>query len=160
MTKTPRTSSAAPGRSQIQRGATIISLVLLVVGLLGFVPGITRDFDEIRFAGDASSAQLFGLFQTSVLHNLLHLATGVLGLVCVGSALRARNYLLWTGIGYGILFLYGLLVFRRDGLNVIPIDNPDNALHLAVAGTMIACSVLLDCGPEWSTVIRRGKAEV
>jgi hypothetical protein len=149
-----------PSRTQIQTGAGLIGLVLLLIGVLGFVPGITQNFTGLKIATDASTAHLFGIMQTSVLHNLLHLGTGVAGLICARTPLAARNYLLCAGVGYLEVFLYGIDVSGRPSLDLIAVDDPGNALHVAVATTMIACSVLLDCGPRWATVIQQGKAEI
>lgn len=153
-------SRTTTSRAQIQTGARLIGLVLLLIGVLGFVPGITQNVTGLRFATDASTAHLFGIIQISVLHNLLHLGTGVAGLLCARTPLAARNYLLGTGLGYLAVFLYGIEVASRPPLDFLPIDDPGNALHVAVAATMIACSVLLDCGPRWATVVRQGKAEI
>lgn len=48
-----------------------------VVAVLGFVPGITTSYSELSFAGHESEAKLLGLFQVSVLHNIVH---GLFGL--------------------------------------------------------------------------------
>ena len=44
--------------------------------------------DALRFAGHGSGAYLFGVFQVSVLHNLVHLAFGVAGLVLARTVSR------------------------------------------------------------------------
>ncbi len=50
-----------------------IAVVFLVVGVLGFVLGVTTNYDSMAFAGHESGALLFGVFAVSVLHNLVHL---------------------------------------------------------------------------------------
>ena len=54
--------------------------MFLLVGVLGFVPGITTDYDSMTFADHESGAELLGIFQVSVLHNIVHLLFGVGGL--------------------------------------------------------------------------------
>ena len=49
----------------------------LLVGVAGFIPGITSNYDELKLAGTDSNAELLGLFRVSILHNLVHLAFGV-----------------------------------------------------------------------------------
>jgi hypothetical protein len=61
--------------------AQLVGVVFLLVGILGFIPGITTDYDQLAFAGHDSGALLLGLFMVSVLHNLVHVAFGVAGLV-------------------------------------------------------------------------------
>ena len=50
--------------------------MFLLVGILGFIPGITTGYDDLSFAGHHSEAELLGIFQVSVLHNLVHVAFG------------------------------------------------------------------------------------
>jgi len=50
--------------------AALLGAALLLLGLLGFVPGITADHGGLRFAGAGSHAKLFDLFRVSVLDNL------------------------------------------------------------------------------------------
>ena len=64
----------------IQTGATVVAVAFLAVGVLGFIPGITTNYDTMMFGGHHSEAKLFGLFQVSVLHNIVHLLFGVVGL--------------------------------------------------------------------------------
>lgn len=64
-------------RSPIQSVALAVGVVFLLVGILGFIPGITSNYDDLKFAGQGSDARLLGLFDTSVLHNVVHLLFGV-----------------------------------------------------------------------------------
>lgn len=148
------------GRSAVQKGAAVVGIVFLLVGVLGFVPGVTTRYSELSFAGHHSEAQLLGLFQVSVLHNVVHLAFGVAGLLLARTALRARNYLLYGGFGYAALFFYGVVVDYESLANVVPVDDADNVLHLVLAIGMVTLSVLLDRGPGWERVIRQGRAQV
>src|SRR3954454_14006478 len=76
----PRTYDAgAAGFLRLAAGA--YGLVFLLVGILGFIPGITTHYGEMSFAGHMSEAKLIGIFQVSVLHNIIHLAYGVVGLL-------------------------------------------------------------------------------
>ena len=65
----------------IQTASAAFGAIFLLVGILGFIPGITTNFDDLMVAGHESNALLLGIFQVSVLHNLVHLAFGVAGLV-------------------------------------------------------------------------------
>ncbi|HLU43103.1 MAG TPA: DUF4383 domain-containing protein, partial [Microthrixaceae bacterium] len=49
--------------------AGLVGVVFLLVGVLGFIPGITTNYDAMEFAGHESGAELFGVFQVSILHN-------------------------------------------------------------------------------------------
>ncbi|SDT32748.1 protein of unknown function [Friedmanniella luteola] len=148
------------GRSAVQKGAVVVGVVFLLVGVLGFVPGVTTDYSRLALAGHHSEAQLLGLFQVSVLHNVLHLGFGVAGLLLARTALRARNYLLYGGFVYALLFFYGVVVDYESKANLVPLDDADNVLHFVLAAGMIALSVLLDRGPGWERVVRQGRAQV
>jgi hypothetical protein len=149
-----------PKRSQIQLGAAGFGVIFLLVGVAGFIPGITSHFMNMEFAGRESSSKLVGIFQVSVLHNIVHLLLGVLGLLFSSTPLRARNYLFYGGIVYGVLFFYGIVTKYGSPANFVPFNAADNALHIALAGAMITASLLLDRGPTWSKVLQEGKAEL
>ncbi len=136
----------SPSRAAVQLGALAMGVVFILVGVLGFIPGITRNFSSMTFASHHSGALLLGIFQVSVLHNAVHLLFGVAGVLFARTALRARNYLLYGGIIYGALFLYGLVVPSLSAANFVPVNDADNFLHLVLAVGMIALSLLLDRG--------------
>ena len=148
------------GRSAVQKGAAVVGVVFLLVGVLGFIPGVTTPYRELAFAGHHSEAQLLGLFQVSVLHNVVHLAFGVAGLLLARTPLRARNYLFYGGLVYAVLFFYGIVVDYESKANVVPVDDADNVLHLVLAIGMLTLAFVLDRGPGWDRVVRQGRARV
>src|SRR4051812_49954328 len=77
----------------VQKAALIAGIVFLVVGLAGFIPGLTTNYSELSFAGHGSGALLLGVFQVSVLHNLVHLLYGVAGLAVAQSPMGPRHHL-------------------------------------------------------------------
>lgn len=129
--------------SLLRKAALAVGAVFLLVGILGFIPGITTNYDEMKFAGHHSGAQLLGIFGVSVLHNLVHLAFGVAGLALARTWDGARAFLIGGGAIYLVLTVYGLLVDRHDDANFVPLDTADNWLHFVLGVTMIALGVLL-----------------
>lgn len=157
------TSKSTPkrsGRSQIEKGARLVAIVFLLVGVAGFIPGITTNYSQLRLAGHMSEAQLLGLFQVSVLHNVVHLLFGVAGLVLASTPLRARNYLFYGGLVYAVLFFYGIVIEYQSMANFVPFNDADNVLHVVLAAGMLALSLLLDRGSEWRQMIKDGKATI
>lgn len=137
------TDHTTTDRSLLRKAALAVGAVFLLVGILGFIPGITTNYDEMKFAGHHSNAQLLGIFGVSVLHNLVHLAFGVAGLALARTWDGARAFLIGGGAIYLLLFVYGLLVDRHDDANFVPLDQADNWLHFVLGVAMIALGVLL-----------------
>ena len=130
-------------RTPVQKAALAVGAVFLVVGLLGFVPGITTHYEQLTFAGHHSDAALLGIFNVSVLHNLVHLAFGVAGMALARTFNGARSYLIGGGIVYLVLFIYGLVIDHDSSANFVPVNDADNWLHLGLAVAMIALGVAL-----------------
>ncbi|MFI6823080.1 DUF4383 domain-containing protein [Micromonospora sp. NPDC050187] len=141
-----RTGSRARTSHPVRRAAQVVGAVFLLIGVLGFVPGITYDVGEITFAGHDSEAKLLGLFQVSVLHNLVHLAFGVAGLALSRTVSGARTYLVGGGALYLVLWLYGLVIDHDSSANFVPLNTADNWLHLFLGVGMIALGVMLTRG--------------
>src|SRR5213080_2503594 len=137
-------------RSPIQSVALLVGVVFMVVGILGFIPGITTNYDELKFAGHNSDAQLLGMFDTSMLHNIVHLLFGIAGLALARTVDGARTYLVGGGLVYLVLFVFGAIWHGETGSNWIPVNWADNVLHLALGAGMVVIGVALSKG-----VVRR-----
>jgi hypothetical protein len=127
----------------VQKAALGVGVVFLLVGVLGFIPGITTNYGSMSFASHMSDAKLLGLFQVSVLHNVVHLLFGVAGLALARSVGGARNYLVVGGIIYLVLFVYGLLVGANSTANFVPVNLADDILHLVLGLGMVGLGVTL-----------------
>jgi len=143
MSQTTNRGTAAPTRTNVQKAAAAVGIVFLLVGVLGFVPGITSNYDSLSFASHHSEAKLLGLFQVSVLHNLVHLIFGVAGLALARTISGARNYLVVGGIVYLVLFVYGLIVSEDSMANFVPVNTADDILHLVLGLGMIGLGLAL-----------------
>jgi len=130
-------------RTPVQKAALAVGIVFLAVGVLGFVPGITSRLGSMEFATDDSKAMLLGLFQVSILHNIVHLLFGAAGVVMAKTIANARNYLVGGGAIYLVLFVYGLVVGQRSALNFVPLNLADDFLHLVLGLGMVALGILL-----------------
>ncbi len=139
----PSRSYSSMTATPVQTTALIFGVVFLVVGILGFIPGITTNYDQLMFAGHGSEAMLFGVFQVSILHNIVHLLFGVAGFLFSRAAASARSFLIWGGVVYAVLLVYGLVVPQGQDANFVPVNTADNWLHLILAVAMIASGLLL-----------------
>ena len=134
---------AGDGRTNVQKAALAVGAVFLLIGILGFVPGITSNYDQLAVAGHQSEAMLMGVFQVSILHNIVHLLFGVAGIAMAKSRAGARNYLLWGGVVYLVLWIYGLVIDHDSEANFVPVNDADNWLHLVLGVGMVALALLL-----------------
>src|SRR5262245_8759933 len=108
----------------IQRVAQLFGVVFLVVGVLGLVT-TPLSMNESR---------LLGQFPVNVLHNVIHLAFGVWGLVAGRSAAGARTYCQVTGVIYLVLTALAFVTPTTFGL--VPIGGHDIWLH-GIIGVML-----------------------
>ncbi|MEV0430983.1 DUF4383 domain-containing protein [Micromonospora sp. NPDC050495] len=138
----------ADGRAPVRRAAATVGVLFLIIGVLGFVPGITSNFGDLAWAGHNSDAKLLGLFQVSVLHNVVHLAFGVAGLLLARTISGARAYLIAGGAIYLVLWLYGVVIDHESGANFIPLNGADDWLHFFLGVGMIALGLLTTRGPN------------
>lgn len=137
-------STTAHGhRTTLQTAAMAVGAVFLLVGVLGFVPGITTGYDALKLAGHESDAMLLGIFQVSVLHNVVHLLFGVAGLSMAKTVGGAKAFLVGGGAVYLVLWLYGLVVGPHTPANFVPLNTADNWLHFLLGTAMVALGVVL-----------------
>jgi hypothetical protein len=135
-------------RTLVQTAALAVGAVFLLVGVLGFIPGITSSYGEMEAAGHGSDAMLLGVFQVSVIHNIVHLLFGAAGVVLSRTVKNAKNYLIGGGVVYLVLWLYGLVIDKESGANFVPVNSADDWLHFVLGVGMIALGVLLSRRPD------------
>jgi hypothetical protein len=126
----------------VRTAGLVVAAIFLVVGVLGFVPGITTHYGDLTFAGHHSKAELLGVFQVSVLHNVVHLLFGVVGLVLARTWQGATRFLLGGGVVYLVLWFYGLAIGEDSSANFVPVNDADNWLHLGLALGMILLGLI------------------
>lgn len=127
----------------LSTAAKAVGAVFLLVGVLGFIPGITTHYSEMSFASHMSGAKLLGLFQVSVLHNVVHLLFGVAGLALGRTRQGARSFLVGGGVIYLVLFVYGLVVGQDSSANFVPVNSADDVLHLLLGLGMVGLGLAL-----------------
>ena len=133
-----------PGQAQLQLAATVVAATFILVGILGFIPGITTHYSDLKGAGHNSmNAKLLGIFSVSILHNVVHLLFGLIGLVLARTVSGAKNYLIGGGVIYLVLWIYGLLIDKNTNANFIPVNSADNWLHFVLGAAMIAVGIAL-----------------
>ncbi|WP_020501479.1 DUF4383 domain-containing protein [Sciscionella marina] len=136
------TESRSERRPPVQYVVFGTGLVLLLVGLLGFVPGATTDYHMLRLAGRGPSALLFDTFSVTIVRNLLFVVLGVVFLAVTRTPPLAHGLLIAAGLVYLLLYGYGLLAGRGADANLLGLNDPDNWMHLAIAMVLLASAFL------------------
>ncbi len=104
-----------------QKVLTVFGVVLLLVGILGFIPGVVTD------------GKLLGIFTIDSTHNIIHILTGILALVFARmGAGQASVIAKVLGIVYAIVAIVGL-VQGDTVLELIGVNLADNILHVVLA---------------------------
>jgi arginine exporter protein ArgO len=130
----------------LQTAAMAVGGVFLIVGILGFIPGITTNYDTMTFASHDSEAKLLGIFQVNALHNIIHLLFGLVGLAAARAFDTSRLFLIGGGVIYAVLWIYGLVIDLDSGANFVALNTADNWLHFTLAVGMIGLGVALGRG--------------
>jgi len=122
--------------------AQVLGIVLLLVGILGFVPALGGT------TGFQPSSSLLGIFPINNLHNVIHIATGLIGIFAgfYGRGGYARMYALVFGVIYTVVTLLGFIVAPGTDVNylvqLVPLNIADNLLHTGIALTGLAAYFL------------------
>lgn len=106
----------------VQKLATIFGVVLLLIGVLGFIPGITNN------------GLLLGIFAVDTLHNIIHLVTGAVMLWAGMTSLKAsRTGFQVFGVIYAIVAILGFMTGDGQLLGLISNNMADTWLHVVIA---------------------------
>ena len=101
-------------------------IALLLAGVLGFVSDASFD------TGNDVQGDSFLGFEVNAIHNLVHVASGLLLLSAFRRRASARTVAIGFGLVYGVVALIGI-IDGSDVLGLIPVNSADNVLHVALA---------------------------
>ena len=128
-----RDPGARDARTPAQWYCLLAGAALLLGGALGFL----ADASWGRGA-DVDGSNLL-VFEVNGWHNLVHLASGALLLASASRKTSAKTIALLFGITYGAVAIWGLL--SDTVLGLLPINGPDNVLHLTLAAAGILAAL-------------------
>jgi hypothetical protein len=131
--------------TMIQRVAQIFGVVFLLVAVIGFVASGTS-----MEADPAMAPKALGLFPVNLVHNLVHAAFGVWGLVASHSFGGAKSYATVGGIIY--LVLAGLGFVAPDGFGLVPLGGHDIWLHVILGAALLAAGATAKDVPRRDTI--------
>ncbi len=108
--------------------ALVVGSVLVAAGIIGFFYNGHFGSGNDVFGND-TSVKVFGILAVNGWHNVVHIATGALGLLAAGYA--ARAYALGLGFVYIVIAIWGFIIGSGDSiLSIVPVNTADNFLHL------------------------------
>jgi uncharacterized protein (UPF0333 family) len=123
-------------RSPAQLYALVFGAVLTVAGIIGFF--YNSDFTSDKSVRDA----VFGILDVNGWHNVVHIFSGILGLMAASSYASARGYALGLGLVYIVVAIWGFIIGDGNSiLSIIPVNTEDNVLHLFIGVAGIAAGV-------------------
>ena len=105
----------------LKQFSMVFAVVFLLVGVLGFVPGVTTE-----------GGLLLGIFKVSPLHNAIHLVSGLAALIGAASDAYAKVYFQVFGVVYALVAVVGF-VQGDTLLGLVPVNMADNLLHTVIA---------------------------
>ena len=117
----------------VQTFARVFGIIFLVVGVGGFIPGLTQSHSHPGVTVEAFSGMELGLFPVNVLHNIVHIAFGVWGLLAARTGAGSRTYARVVAIAYALLTVLGLIPATNTTFGLIPIYGHDIWLHAVLA---------------------------
>ncbi|HSW48383.1 MAG TPA: DUF4383 domain-containing protein [Candidatus Saccharimonadales bacterium] len=104
-----------------------VGLVILVVGVVGFIPALVP------------GGKVLGLFLVDPLHNIVHILTGVLAIFAAKSSeSTVKTYFKVFGVVYALVTVLGFISSGGTGVGtglfgLLPVNIYDNLLHLIIA---------------------------
>lgn len=107
--------------------AVVLGAVLTLIGILGFIPGLTP------------GGNLLGIFAVDGLHNVIHLLSGIVGLAAGLSS--AARYARWYALAFGVVYALVTIIGFIQGttvLGLIRVNGADNVLHLLITASALA----------------------
>lgn len=114
----------------LKKAAMVVGAVFLLIGILGFVPGVTVDSDGVK--------KLLGIFQVDAVHNLVHIVSGLAALAASQRVDWSRLFFQAMGVVYALVTVVGFMV--GDGgsvLGLFHVNVADNLLHLVLAAAFL-----------------------
>ena len=98
-----------------------LGVVFIVVGLLGLV-----------------NDPILGIFEVDLVHNLVHLASGVLAVIFAGKGeMMAKKLAQVFGVVYALVAVLGLVLPGEKVLGLIQANFADDLLHVALAAIFL-----------------------
>jgi hypothetical protein len=117
--------------------ALVVGAVLVAAGVIGFF--YNSDFST---GDEVPRDAILGLLDVNGWHNVVHIATGALGLAAAASLAASRGYALGLGVVYLLVAVWGFAI--GDGgviASLVPVNTADSVLHLALGAVGVVAGL-------------------
>jgi hypothetical protein len=114
--------------------ALVFGAVLVLAGVVGFLYN-----GSFATGDDVPRDAVLGVLDVNAWHNIVHIATGAIGLGAAASIAASRAYAFGLGAVYIVVAVWGFVL--GDGgviLGLVPVNTEDNVLHLVIGAVGIA----------------------
>jgi hypothetical protein len=124
----------------LQKLAGVFGVIFILVAVLGFIsPG------GLVMTMDPTTGMVLGVFPVNLLHNIVHLAFGVWGLVASRAWAGSKQFFTVGGIIYAVLTVLGFL--SPTGFGLVPLGGADLGLHAVLAIAMLGIGYTAKAAP-------------
>jgi Domain of unknown function (DUF4383) len=131
-------------RSPAQVYAFVVGGTLVVAGVIGF-------FYSSAFDSPGKVKDVFGVLSVNGWHNVVHIATGALGLAALAYA-AARSYALLLGVVYVVVAVWGFIIGNHENiLGFLPVNTEDSVLHAILGVTGLGAYLATPAAPAATT---------
>ncbi len=131
---------------------TVIGATLLIVGVLGFIANSTFSTNEAQHSN-------FIIFAVNGWHNVVHIASGLVGLALLRRPGGPRLFALGFGAVYLVVTIWGFAIGSGHSiLSILPVNTADNILHLVIALAGLGAGLAPHAGEDVSGRAAAGQA--
>ena len=104
----------------VKATAILVGLIFLLIGIVGFVPAITP-----------ANGMLLGIFHVNTAHNIVHLASGIVFLLCgMAGTGPSQTFFRIFGIIYGVVALLWFFYGDNALLGIVAKNAADTWLYV------------------------------
>lgn len=136
MSTTAAIEAAPTSASPITLFARAVGGLLVLLGVLGLIPGITTNYDQLGFF--RTGAELFGLFATSVTSSSILILFGATALAFSGSVRQGHKTVCWIGLSLVVAAVAGAGLMVNSPSELKPVNVGANWLHLVLGLVLLA----------------------
>lgn len=121
-------------KTTTQKFALFLGIAYLAMGIMGFIPALVNQPATVEaFSKNlevvSGYGYLMGLFPVNTAHNIIHIATGLIGIFASISLDSARLFSGQLGIYYMTLTVLGMIPVANTFFGLFPIFGADVILH-------------------------------